>query len=241
MDTQDRLQERLDGLRLSRRQVLKTGLVAGGAAFLAACGGRNAEPRPGNGRPDRCSGNRCSGNRRTRDRSADGRARNSSPNLGTDRGPGNPAPTVAPSPSPSAENFSGVTINVWTTATPATLVANAQAIWEPKTGGKVNITKLDFGDFPIKVAGIISTADSSVDVLYTYAGFMGEFGGRVYDDMGPLVPDTSAVAPVDDRDHEPGRCPAGPPRPLRDRDLHLQQADVQGRRRGSREHPDDVG
>ncbi len=84
-----------------------------------------------------------------------------------------------------------MTINVWTTATPATLVANAKAIWEPKTGGTVNITKLDFGDVPIKYAGVISTADPSVDVLYTYAGFMGQFGGRIYDDISSLVPDTS--------------------------------------------------
>ena len=67
----------------------------------------------------------------------------------------------------------------------------SQAIWEPKTGGTVNITTLNYGDVPIKYAGVISSGDSSVDVLYTYAGFMGQFGDRIYDDISPLVPDTT--------------------------------------------------
>ena len=46
---------------------------------------------------------------------------------------------------------------------------------------------------------MIASGDPSVDVLYTYAGFMGQFGDRIYDDISPLVPDTSAVAGLDAR------------------------------------------
>ncbi len=95
----------------------------------------------------------------------------------------------------TGEDYSGVTLQVWTTLTPATLVANAKASWEPRTGGQVQITSLDFGDVPIKYAGIIVGQDSSVDVLYTYAGFMGQFGDRIYDDISALVPDTSPWLP----------------------------------------------
>ena len=49
---------------------------------------------------------------------------------------------------------------------------------------------------PIKYAGVIATQDPSVDVLYTYAGFMGQFGDRIYDDIGSLVGDTSAYLPA---------------------------------------------
>jgi multiple sugar transport system substrate-binding protein len=95
-----------------------------------------------------------------------------------------------------AEDFSGVTIHVWTTLTPAQLVKNAKATWEPRTGGTVEITELDFGDVPIKYAGVITTQDPSVDVLYTYAGFMGQFGDRIYDDISSLAGDTSAYLPA---------------------------------------------
>jgi multiple sugar transport system substrate-binding protein len=95
----------------------------------------------------------------------------------------------------AAEDFSGVTLRVWTTLTPATLVNNAKALWEPRTGGRVEVTSLDFGDVPIKYAGVIVSQDASVDVLYTYAGFMGQFGDRIYDDISGLVPDTSAWLP----------------------------------------------
>ena len=95
----------------------------------------------------------------------------------------------------AAEDFAGTTLQVWTTLTPETLVKNAKATWEPRTGGKVEITTLDFGDVPIKYAGVIASSDSTVDVLYTYAGFMGQFGERIYDDISTLIPDTSAWLP----------------------------------------------
>ena len=42
---------------------------------------------------------------------------------------------------------------------------------------------------------MIASQDSTVDVVYTYAGFMGQFGERLYDDIGPLAGDTSAWLP----------------------------------------------
>ena len=178
MDGRDRGNPSVAGLRLSRRQMLKTGVLASGAAFLAACSSSSATQAPASAAVPPTTA-----------------APATTAVPPTTAAPATTAPTIVASPSAAAENFAGVTINVWTTATPATLVANAQKIWEPLTGGKVNITKLDFGDFPIKVAGVISTADTSVDVVYTYAGFMGEFGGRIYDDISALVPDTSAWLP----------------------------------------------
>ncbi len=168
--------QRLLETAVSRRDVLRGGLIAGSAAFLAACGAGATSPSP-------------AGSTATAPASAAASQAASAPASA----PATSGPTIVPSP--AAEDFSGVTLNVWTTLTPEQLVRNAQAIWEPKTGGKVNITTLDFGDVPIKYAGVISSADPTVDVVYTYAGFMGQFGERIYDDISTLVPDTSPWLP----------------------------------------------
>ena len=158
--------ERLLATPVTRRQVLATGAIASASAFLAACqAGTTA-----------------------------------SPSAAASQAPATAAPpppsgaSIEPVPSP-AENFAGTTVRVWTTLTPEQLVKNAKASWEPRTGGTVEITTLDFGDVPIKYAGVIASQDSTVDVLYTYAGFMGQFGERIYDDIGGLAGDTSAWLP----------------------------------------------
>ena len=170
----ERAPKRLLDAELTRRDVLRGGLLAGSAAFIAACGAGAASPSA------------------------------AAPTAAATPAAATPAPTAAPatagptivaSPTAAAESFPGVTLNVWTTLTPEQLVKNAKAIWEPKTGGTVNITTLDFGDVPIKYAGVISSQDSTVDVVYTYAGFLSQFGDRLYDDLTPLVPDVSPWLP----------------------------------------------
>lgn len=159
--------DRMLSAPVSRRQVLATGAMASIGAFLAACqSGTSASPSPAASAPASAAASSAASS----------------------------APSIAPSPSP-AEDFAGTTIRVWTTLTPETLVKNAKASWEPRTGGKVEMTTLDFGDVPIKYAGVIASQDATVDVLYTYAGFMGQFGERIYDDIGPLAGDTSAWLP----------------------------------------------
>ena len=177
-----RMTKRLLEAEVSRRAILRGGLVAGSAAFLAACG---AAATPSPAAPATAPPTAA----------ATAASPTTAPTAAPTTAAATAGPTVVPSPTQAAENFAGVTINVWTTLTPEQLVKNAKAIWEPKTGGVVNITTLDFGDVPIKYAGVISANDASVDVLYTYAGFMGQFGDRIYDDISTLVPDTSPWLP----------------------------------------------
>jgi multiple sugar transport system substrate-binding protein len=161
--------------QISRRSVLKLGATASAAAFLAAC---QASPQAASSPP------------------ATSPPASAPPSSAPPASPSASASaSVVASPSASAESFAGTTIKVWTTLTPEKLVKNAKATWEARTGGKAEITTLDFGDVPIKYAGVIAGQDSTVDVLYTYAGFMGQFGERIYDDMSQLVPDTSAWLP----------------------------------------------
>jgi multiple sugar transport system substrate-binding protein len=94
-----------------------------------------------------------------------------------------------------AENFAGTTVRVWTTLTPAQLAKNAKETWESRTGGTVEITELDYGDVPIKYAGVIATQDPSVDVIYAFTNFLGQFGDRIYDDITSLAGDTSVYLP----------------------------------------------
>lgn len=160
--------DRLLSAPLSRRDVLRASAMASAGAFLAACQAGTASP------------------------STSAAPASVAPSAPASAG----TASIEPSASAAAvEDFAGTTINVWTTLTPEQLVKNAKASWEPRTGGTVNITTLDFGDVPIKYAGVIASQDPTVDVLYTYAGFMGQFGERIYDDITTLAGDTSAWLP----------------------------------------------
>jgi len=76
-------------------------------------------------------------------------------------------------------------------------VADAAAkVWEQKTGGKVVVNKIPFADRAVKYAGVIASQDPSVDVIYAYSGYVGQFGDRLYDDLTHLAGDTSDFVPA---------------------------------------------
>lgn len=68
--------------------------------------------------------------------------------------------------------------------------------WMARTGGEVEFQTFSaFSDFDIKYAGYVTSSDPSTDLLYSYEGFNLTYGERLYEDLGPLVGDTSDFLP----------------------------------------------
>jgi ABC-type glycerol-3-phosphate transport system substrate-binding protein len=55
--------------------------------------------------------------------------------------------------------------------------------WEKLTGGKVVVTEVPYDERSIKFAGLVSSQDSSIDLLYVSGEFVGRFGDRLYDGL----------------------------------------------------------
>ena len=114
----------------------------------------------------------------------------------TSAAPTSAAPSsAAPSASPAAD-FSGVTLQVWSGGTVAPPAERAAEQWKADTGGTAVITVVPFAERALKFAGVISAQDSSVDLLYIAGQFAGQFGDRLYDDLGATGVDTSDFVPA---------------------------------------------
>ena len=85
--------------------------------------------------------------------------------------------SAAPSQSPK-EDFTGVTIQVWSGGTVGPPAEKAAAGWKAATGGTAVITVVPFAERALKFAGLISAQDPSVDLLYVSGDFAGRFGDR---------------------------------------------------------------
>jgi len=103
--------------------------------------------------------------------------------------------SAAPSQSPK-EDFTGVTIQVWSGGTVGPPAEKAAAGWKAATGGTAVITVVPFAERALKFAGLISAQDPSVDLLYVSGDFAGRFGDRLYDDIGATGVDTSDFVPA---------------------------------------------
>src|SRR5690349_1405647 len=161
----------------TRRQLLQGGLVAGSAAFLAACG-TSATPAPTAAPP-----------------TAAPTAAPATPAPTT--APATSAPSTAPSATASAapatptpapsENFQGIQLHNFTGGYMIPWLDAGTAAWKAATGGDAISDNVDFASKQIKQAGIIATQDSSYDMMYTTAayGYIPKFGARL------LLPVTS--------------------------------------------------
>ena len=81
-------------------------------------------------------------------------------------------------------------------ARPSTIAADG---WKQLTGGTVNVEVIPFAERAIKFAGLIAGQDASVDLLYAYSGFVGQFGDRLYENLSEppySAIDTSAFVPA---------------------------------------------
>jgi ABC-type glycerol-3-phosphate transport system substrate-binding protein len=108
---------------------------------------------------------------------------------------GTAAAAVSPSTSPK-EDFTGITLQVWsggTTGPPATKAAEG---WKAATGGTAVITVVPFAERALKFAGLIAGQDASIDVLYLSGQFAGQFGARLYEDLTAMHVDTSDFVPA---------------------------------------------
>jgi multiple sugar transport system substrate-binding protein len=153
---------------LTRRQILKAGTIAPlGAAFVAACG-PSASP-----------------------------SASTAASAGASAAPSASAePSASASASAAAEDWSGVTLQVWSGGTTGPPAEKAAAEWGAATGGKAVITVVPFAERALKFAGLISAQDPAVDVLYLSGDFAGRFGDRLYEDLDAQNVDTSDFVPA---------------------------------------------
>jgi ABC-type glycerol-3-phosphate transport system substrate-binding protein len=105
----------------------------------------------------------------------------------------------AQSTAPATEDFTGVHLIVTTRGAgfdDTGMFKRAVESWTARTGGTVEFQLFSaFTDFDIKYAGYVTSQDPSVDLLYSYEGFNLTYGERLYEDLGPLVGDTSDFLP----------------------------------------------
>ena len=135
---------------VSRRVVLRSGLMAGGAAFLAACGAQT----PSASAPP---------------------ASSSAPSAPASSGP--PA-SATPEPTPVPEDYAGVELHNFTGGYMIPWLDAGTAKWKAETGGNAISDNVTFEEKQIKQAGIIATQDPAYDMMYTTAayGYVPKFG-----------------------------------------------------------------
>lgn len=93
-----------------------------------------------------------------------------------------------------APDYTGVTLQVWSGATVAAPAEKAAAEWSALTGGQVVVTPVPYAERALKFAGVIAAQDPSIDLLYISGQFAGQFGDRLYEDLGGQ--DSSAFVPA---------------------------------------------
>src|SRR3954471_78761 len=172
MADQDRATDHPEGTllerRVSRRIVLQSGLFASGAAFLAACGASSPSAS-----------------------AAPSTAPSASAAPSTSAAPS----SAAPSATPVAEDYTGVTLHNFTGGYMIPWLDAGTAKWKAETKGDATQDNVTFEEKQIKQAGIIATQDPSYDMMYTTSayGYIPKFGKRL------LLPVTEDVfGPLDD-------------------------------------------
>ena len=160
---------------VTRRQVLQVGVAGSAAAFLAACGAA-ATPAPATPAP------------------ATAAPATAAPATAA---PATAAPASAgPTPAPTAQSFEGVTLNVFSGGTSFPPLDAVATEWEAETKGVVKREVIPGAERAIKFAGLIATQDPSVDILYGWTQFIGQFGDRLYEDLTAMGADVSDFVPA---------------------------------------------
>ena len=134
---------------VTRRELLKGGLIAGSAAFIAACSPASvASPST----------------------AASAAPATAAP---ASAAPATAASTVAP------VSYAGVTLNNSTGGYSIPAFQLGLDAWKADTGGNATFTNIPFDEKSIKYASFIATQDASWDLHYTYDVFMQRFGARL--------------------------------------------------------------
>lgn len=139
---------------VSRREVLKGGLIAGSAAFLAACGASTTSTAP------------------------------SAAPVTAKPASAAPPVSAAPTATPAPVSYAGVTLNNSTGGYSIPAFQLGLDAWKKETGGNATFTNIPFDEKPVKYASFIATQDASWDLHYTYDNYMQKFGTRLLLPLG---------------------------------------------------------
>jgi ABC-type glycerol-3-phosphate transport system substrate-binding protein len=158
--------EELANVRLSRRQVLRGTLVAGGAAFLAACNATSSSSAP-----------------------------SAAPATAAPASAG-PASAAPASSAPAKEDFTGVTVNVACNPTSFPLATGAVAGWKALTGGTAVPTLVPYAERALRFAADIVDKNSHFDLYFASKDFVAQFAEKLYAPIGDLGIDTADFVPI---------------------------------------------
>lgn len=174
--------------RIDRRTLLKAAAALPlSAGFLAACSSGG----------DQSGGTTTSGGGGATTTSSAGVTTSSQSSTDTATATASSSTSSAVTSTSAKVDFTGVTLQLWSGATVAPPATKAAAEWAAKTGGKVNVTAVPFSERAIKFAGLISSRDSSIDLLYASGAFVAQFGDKLYEDLSApnLAVDSSIYVP----------------------------------------------
>ena len=173
MDREPKREQGILEQQLTRRRLLQLGGGVGVAAIAAACGSTATSPSP----------------------SVAAAPSSAATAAASSIVPVASAGAAASAAASAAPDFSGVTIRAQVGISEVPILQKIGPDWEALTGGKI-IT--DFTAFPeraLKLASIVATQDPTDDIVYAWEGYVGKFGSALYEDIGPLLGDTSDFVP----------------------------------------------
>jgi len=107
------------------------------------------------------------------------------------------SPGVSTAPSGAAqESFAGTTVRVQTGGETQLVGELAKPLWEKQTGGTVELSFTAFEERAQKYASFVATQDPTFDVIHLEGPFGGALGDSLYEDLFPLIGDTSDFIPA---------------------------------------------
>jgi ABC-type glycerol-3-phosphate transport system substrate-binding protein len=197
----------LVNLRLSRRQILRAGIMLpASAAFLAACGATatpspivTAAPTPVPTAPPATPAPTVAATAAAPSATPSAPPSAAAPSATASPAPAtaSPAPaTVSPAPSASAENFTGITINMASSPPDLAVTQAAATAWMAATGGTATVTPVPYAERALDFAAAIVNQDPHYDVYFASKDFVALFGSRLYTDISTLGIDTSDFVPI---------------------------------------------
>ena len=175
---------------ISRRRVLQGGLLAGSAAFLAACGA-SATPSPAPTAPPAATPAPTAPPAATPAPTASAAPATATPAASASAAPSATPAASAAAPTPAPTSFAGVKLNGFSGGFSLHAEAIGLAAGKAATGGNATFDNVPFNEKPVKLATIIATQDSSWDTMYTSDNFMALFGARLLIPIEPWFGDTS--------------------------------------------------
>lgn len=109
--------------------------------------------------------------------------------------PGPLGALTTPVASAQQADFSGITLRAEVGSSEVPIFNAIGPDWEALTGAKLQTDFTAFNERALKLATMVATQDPTYDVIYAWEGYVQKFGTNLYDDMNPLLGDTSDFLP----------------------------------------------